>query len=178
MLLKDLENYCRERLLLFTHWHNEETDLKGPYNTYADAYYAIKNAGDQKAAEYEHNTDVLAAALQAAIDEEGEAFDELAPGTEQVEREDAEEGDAESSQYFFYKPQVQEHQNVDIGLELGFPSAGPAVEIESHGVRLPEEQYQELMRCLNTKQLEIFTHTIQWIKTQHEPLRLAILGGA
>ena len=81
---KDLENYCRERLLLFTQWRNEETDIKGPYNTYADAYYAIKSAVDKKAAEYEHNADVLAAAAQAAIDEECEAYDELAPGTEQV----------------------------------------------------------------------------------------------
>ena len=61
-------------------------------------------------------------------------------------------------------------------MDLGYPSA--SVEIEPHGVRLPEDQYQDLMRCLNVKQLEIFTHVLQWIKAKEEPMRIFLTGGA
>ena len=172
----DPENYYRERLLLFLPWRNELEDLKGPHSTYEDAYFAMKHFIDDKAQKYEQNIQVLDEAINAANIEESEAYDELAPGAQQKESDDAAEDPTESAEHAFYRPQTTEHAQCDIGVDLGYPSA--SVEIEPHGVRLPEDQYQDLIRCLNVKQLEIFTHVLQWIKTKEEPMRIFLTGGA
>ena len=40
---KDKENYCRERLMLFRPWKNEEQDLLDKYDTYEHSYKAYKS---------------------------------------------------------------------------------------------------------------------------------------
>ena len=62
----DPENYYRERLLLFLPWRKELVDLKGPYQTYKDAYLAVKRAIDNTAHNYEHNVDIIDQAMQDA----------------------------------------------------------------------------------------------------------------
>ena len=41
-LLRDPENYYREKLLFYTHWHNEGTDLIKDFHTYEEAFNTQK----------------------------------------------------------------------------------------------------------------------------------------
>ena len=60
---------------------------------------------------------------------------------------------------------------------MGFLSS--TVEIEHHAIRLPECEYRQLIQQLNMKQLEIYTHIIQWIKTDSNPsMNIFLTGGA
>ena len=174
----DPENYYRERLLLFLPWRKELVDLKGPYQTYKDAYLAVKRAIDNTAQNYEQNVDIIDQAMQdAQCDDYEDFYSELAPETEQTERDDEAEGNLESDTYSFYKPSTEEHSQCDIGVDLGFLSS--TVEIEHHAIRLPECEYRQLIQQLNMKQLEIYTHIIQWIKTDSNPsMNIFLTGGA
>ena len=173
----DPENFYRERLLLFLPWKNEILDLKKHYDTYRDAYFASRHIVDPKAQNYEKNAEVLQQAMIDAETANYDAFDELAPGTQQTEREDAADGQVDSENHSFFRPSIEQHSYCDIGIDLGLSSK--TAEVEQHAIRLPEREYHQLIQTLNRKQLEIYTHIIQWIKTKNDKsLHLFLTGGA
>jgi ATP-dependent exoDNAse (exonuclease V) alpha subunit len=43
---------------------------------------------------------------------------------------------------------------------------------------MKEEEYYDLIRCLNIKQREFFLHVLTWIKTKQQPLYSFLTGGA
>jgi len=113
------EKYYRERLLLLMPWRNEVTDLKANYNTYKDHYEDKTARTDSKCEEYEHYVEALETARQMAENEHDDAFDELAPGSQQVEAETAEEEIVESEKIVFFNPDKVASQSYDIGIEIG-----------------------------------------------------------
>ena len=88
---KDMENYCREQLMLFFPWRNEQKDLLASFDTFEAHYNSLKTSIQSKSNEYEHHTEELELARQMIEDEEN-AFDQIAPNTEQENREAEEEG--------------------------------------------------------------------------------------
>jgi hypothetical protein len=59
----------------------------------------------------------------------------LAPGTQQVECEDIEEGTTDAEQYIYFNPdRPTDHTNYDLGDDLGV--ANTTVEITSHAKRM------------------------------------------
>ena len=85
------ENYYRERLMLFTPWRNEQKDLISSFDTFEAHYNSLKTSIESKSNEYMHHTEELELARQMMADEEN-AFDQIAPNTEQENREAEEEG--------------------------------------------------------------------------------------
>ncbi|XP_053405183.1 uncharacterized protein LOC128558914 [Mercenaria mercenaria] len=175
-LKSDEENHFREKLLLFLPWRNEVLDLLANYESYKDHYLAIKAKIDCKCMEYEHHAEQIEIAREMAeVDEE--IFDEIAPGTQQTEVDTAAEEVVESEAFVYFNPdRVAEHRHYDIGIELG--SACSNARVESNEILLPEEEYLELLRCLNTNQRRFYNHVIHWIKTKTEPLYAYLSGGA
>ena len=83
----------------------------------------------------------------------------------------------DSEAHSFYRPVTKVHAYSDIGLDLGLH--GNMSQVEQHAIRLPDKEYRELIQKLNTKQQEIFTYIIQWIKSKDkESLNLFLTGGA
>ena len=116
-----------------------------------DTYLANKETVDSKAKQYEHgNEEILEQAMQDAEFADYEAYDELAPGTHQTERDDAAEGQMDSEAHSFYGPVKKVHAYSDIGLDLGLQ--GNMSQVEQHAIRLPDKEYRELIQKLNTKQ--------------------------
>ena len=172
----DEENHFREKLLLFYPWRNEHRDLIGNFDTYKEHYESMKYMINLKCKEYEHHVDELEEARNMA-EADYDAFDEIAPGTEQVEADTAEETPVESEAFVYFNPdRVSEHRNYDIAIEIGCAVSAP--QINPHAIILPEEQYMELLRCLNNKQMHFYNHVIHWIKTKDEPLYTFLSGGA
>ena len=173
---KDPENYFREQLMLYMPWRNEEKDLLGSFDTYRDHYNLMKESLQSKSNEYEHHTEELEVARQM-IEEEENAYDQIAPNAEQENREAEEEGANESETFVYFNPdRVVEHRQYDIGIELQSTCSVPPV--ETTGIMLPEEEYLTLLRSLNLRQREFFNHVVHWIKCKDEPIYAFLSGGA
>ncbi|XP_028408636.1 uncharacterized protein LOC114531181 [Dendronephthya gigantea] len=61
---KDAENYCREQIMLYTAWRNENTDLLKDLKNYQDQYEIVKDVIEQNRKQYENHTKVLDQAVQ------------------------------------------------------------------------------------------------------------------
>ena len=170
------ENYFRERLVLFYPWREEGENLKKDCETFEQMYQTVHRTVDRKAKQYEKNVEELERAIEQAEGDNNQ-YDELAPGTQQVECEDIEEGTTDAEQYIYFNPdRPTDHTNYDLGDDLGV--ANTTVEITSHAKRMVEDEFHNLIRCLNVKQREFFQHVITWVKTKEEPLFAFPTGGA
>ena len=124
----------------------------------------------------EHHVDELEIARQTAEAEEN-SFDQIAPNTEQENREAEEEGDTEAENFVYFNPnRVLEHRHYDIGIELQSTCSVPPV--ETTGIMLIDEEYLQLLRSLNIRQREFFNHVVHWIKCKDEPIYAYLSGGA
>ncbi len=172
----DEENHYREKILLFLPWRNEATDLLSSYTTYKQHYEARKRKIDYKSKVYEHHVEELEMAREAA-ENDYDAFDDIASGTQQVEAETALEESAESETFVYFNPdRVVEQREYDIGIELGSNFASCSIDVNDNV--MSDGQYMELLRCLNTKQRHFYNHVIHWIKTKDAPLYAFLTGGA
>ena len=172
----DSENFYRERLLLFYPWRNEQSDLKGTNETYESMYNSVRRIVESKAKQYEHNVEKLDKAIEEA-ENDCHQYDEIAPGTQQVELEDVEEGSTEADQYVHFNPdRPTEHRHYDISEEVGV--AARTIDVKNHANRIEDDDYYKLIRSLNNKQREFFLHVLTWIKRKCDPLYLFLTGGA
>ena len=172
----DEENHFREKLLLFHPWRKEESDLLGMFDSYKKHYESIKASIDMKCSEYEHHVEELDLAKAVAEPDE-DAYDELAPTTQKIEAETAEESTLESESFIYFNPdRISEHRHYDIGIEIGCGIS--TARVDSNEIILPDDQYRVLLRNLNTQQRHFHDHVVHWIKTRYEPLYAFLSGGA
>ena len=74
---------------------------------------------ESMAKKYEHNADELQRAIYRAAEEDLN-YDEVAPGTEQVEQDDIIGGSKERESFVFFNPDCPKaHRDYDIGSDLG-----------------------------------------------------------
>ncbi|XP_061173328.1 uncharacterized protein LOC133182501 [Saccostrea echinata] len=176
-LKTDQENYYREKLMLFTPWRNESSDLLCGQQSFEQSFNHKKFFLTQKIKQYEHNADALEQAEQMAQGDLTEAYDELAPGAQQTEAEDEYEGNVDSEKFVHFNPERPiEQREYDIRNDVGIPSTRQLSEQSS--VRLPDDEYLKLVASLNLKQREFFNHVMQWIKCKQEPIHAYLSGGA
>ena len=122
------------------------------------------------------NVDEIEQAMQQA-EEECEQYDELAPNAQQANADDEVEGQQESEQFVHFNPdRPLEHRRYDLGADIGASTSVPCV--ECHNDRVSDEEYLKLIRSLNIKQREFFTHVLHWVKTKDEPIYAFLSGGA
>ncbi|MCG7875518.1 MAG: AAA family ATPase [Candidatus Thiodiazotropha endolucinida] len=171
----DEENYYREKLLLFHPWRKEETDLLGTFRTYKEHYESIKTVIDHKCSTYEHHAEELELARDLA-EIEYDAFDDIAPSTQQVEGDDAETEPIQSEEFIYFNPDKIEHRDYDIGTEIGCYVSSPQIDVNEN--ILSDIDYRKLLQCLNSKQKQFYYHVIHWIKTKDAPLYAFLSGGA
>ena len=172
----DSENYYREQLMLFIPWRNEEKDLISGFETFEAHYKALKISIESKSNEYEHHAEELELARQMMEDEDN-AYDQIAPNAEQENREAEDEGIIEADKFVYFNPnRVVEQRHYDIGNELQSSSSVPPE--ETTGIMLPDDEYLTLLRNLNLRQREFFNHVVHWIKCKDTPIYAFLTGGA
>ncbi len=163
----DYENYCRERLMLYYPWRNEQKDLVRN-DTSASLFEDVKESIFDKMQEYESCKEIL-----DTIEEDVDVFDE----TENENEESENEGTPKD--FGFFDPERPENQSkYDINEDMGLPHNAQVEFSEVIGDRCTEQEYYEMIRNLNLKQREIFNHVLHWIRTNKEPLRMMLSGGA
>ncbi|KAJ8049090.1 ATP-dependent DNA helicase pfh1 [Holothuria leucospilota] len=168
----DLENYCREQLMLFHPWRNE-MDLKGTFETFQEQYKLLETSLKEKEADYNHNSEAVDQAIES-LDAEDYDFisGDIAPNTEhkeQLDRKQIEMADKKRSS--------ESHELYDIGQDMGIAVNNANIE-ELQKPRLPETQYHELVNNLNVKQKGFFYHVLHWCKTKNQPFYNFLTGGA
>ena len=160
--------------MLFIPWRNEQEDLLASFDTFEAHYKSLKTSIQSKSNEYEHHTEELELARQMIEDEEN-AFDQIAPNTEQ-EKKAEEEGVKEAENFVYFNPsRVAEQKHYDIGIELQSACLVPPV--ETTGIMLPDEEYLTLLRSLNLRQREFFSHIVHLIKCKDEQIYAFLTGG-
>ena len=137
------EKRYRELLMLYTSWRNEETDLLKNYSTYAICSEDLNEVGNH---------------LQECDDD---AYDTIAPVTQDVERQDEDEGCTDTH------PDLNETFDY-LSDSLGTPSTQqnnePLILNE-----MPDDEYRGLLQMLVKKQREFFYHALHLIKTSEKP---------
>jgi len=175
----DLENYCREKLLLFISWRNELKDLLGKNESYIDNYMKFKDIIHKKMNEYEKNAEALDLAQQNVEQEDSLDFAQVAPANVQREHDDESCPVRLSSEFGFYDPDRPTAQrNLDIGMSIGLSSRTEDIQPDILPGRIPDTEYLALVRSLNYKQRTVLKHILKHIKTSNDPLNLFITGGA
>ena len=120
--------------MLFIPWRNEQKDLLASFDTFEAHYNSLKKSIESKSNEHEHHTEELELARQMIQDEEN-AFDQIAPNTEQKHRETEAEGVKEAENFVYFNPsRLVEQRNYDIGIELQSTISVPPVETNWHNV--------------------------------------------
>ncbi|KAJ8048677.1 ATP-dependent DNA helicase PIF1 [Holothuria leucospilota] len=174
------ENYCRERLMLYLPWRKEPQDIPGPHESYAIHFDRKHNIINPKIAQYEKNYRISLELLQQVSLDNILASAEIAslvPNTEQTEADDALEGPSDSTQYAFYKPSQSNHTRYDIAADIG-ATASTAQPSEMLAHRMSDENFYVLLSHLNVRQREFYTHVMQNITRDSEPLHVFLTGGA
>ena len=162
--------------MLFTPWRNEQKDLLSSFDTFEAHYNSLKTSIEPTSNEYDHHTKELELARQMMEDEEN-AYDQVAPNTEQEDREAEEEGVKEAENFVYFNPnRVVEQRHYDIGIELQSTCSVPPA--ETTGIMLTNEEFFTLLRSLNLRQREFFNHVVHWIKCKDELIYAFLTGGA
>ena len=104
-LKTDPENYYREKLMLFSTWRCESSDLLSGFDSYERSFNHQKFSIAHKIQKYEHNADILDQAAHMAQEDLNEAYDELAPGARQTEADDENEVKVESEKFVPINPE-------------------------------------------------------------------------
>ena len=86
------EKYYRELLMLFTSWRNEETDLLKNYSTFEEHYLAQRDEISEQMQQYAICSEDLNEVRNHLQECDDDAYDAIAPVTQDVERQDENEG--------------------------------------------------------------------------------------
>ncbi len=178
--LRDEENYCREKLLLYKPWRKEDS-LIGRHESYAKAFDEHVNVIRHNMIKYEKFTDEVKEAEEMIENADNdEAFDQVAPGIEQEERDAELIGPADSPEYRFFSPPKKGTPESCLDTLYNAGVSGTLdVTVETMSRFLPEYKYLDMVRSLNEKQFQIFTHVMHHVsKGNSKPLRIFITGGA
>ena len=171
---KDPENYCREQIMLYTAWRNENTDLLKDFETYQDRYEIIKDMIEQNRKQYENHTEVLDQAVQDIESEENL----VAPNTQYRDEQDREIGPKASELFGCFDPgKDKQHAQYDLINDIGiYPRTNDDEDLVVK--RLSDADFRKLVQSLNVEQKEFFYHVLNSVKTDKLPMRLFLSGGA
>ena len=152
----DIENHCRERLLLFLPWRNEQKDLLGGHDSYTSHYNAKKSAIQHQIVKYEHHADILVEAQHRAENEHQLCYDDVAP------QHDTLQPIQPSNEFIFYDPNKHgKEQGYDIGVDIGLGPRPTQEDTQELPGRIPDSEYRSLIRKLNHKQSTILKHVLK-----------------
>ena len=163
------EKHYRELLMLFTSWQNEETDLLKNYSTFEEHYLARLDEISQQMQQYAICSEDLNEVGNHLQECDDDAYDTIAPVTQDVERQDEHEGCSDTH------PDLNEtfdHLSDNMGIPSTQQNNEPLILNE-----MPDDEYRGLVQMLNKKQREFFYHALHLIKTSEKPFHAFLSGG-
>ena len=130
-----------ELLMLFTPWKNEETDLLGNFASYQDRCMVLSNVIKEQMKQYAVcNEDFNE--IQQQINQIADRYDDIAPCTQNTERQHQAEGDQDLHPDF--------SGNYNLSGDLGIPSVDNSEPLTMN--ELPDDEYRHMVQTLNKEQ--------------------------
>ena len=163
------EKHYRELLMLFTSWRNEETDLLKNYSTFEEHYLARRDEISEQMQQYAICIEDLNEVGNHLQECDDDAYDIIAPVTQDVERQDEDEGCTDTH------PDLNEtfdHLSDNLGIPSTQQNNEPLILNE-----MQDDEYRGLVQMLNQKQREFFYHALHLIKTSEKPFYAFLSGG-
>ncbi|XP_028417946.1 uncharacterized protein LOC114542642 [Dendronephthya gigantea] len=139
------EKHYRELIMLFTPWRNEQTDLLRNYSSFEEHYLARYDEINKQMEQYAVCNEDLNE-IGHNFDECDDAFDTIAPVTQDVERHDQDQGCVDTH------PDLNEtfdHLAENLGIPSSLPNNEPLILNE-----MQDNEYRALVQMLNKKQRE------------------------
>ena len=106
--------------------------------------------------------------IQQQINQIEDRYDDIAPCTQNIERQHQAEGDQDLHPDF--------SGNYNLSDDLGIPSVDNSEPLTMN--ELPDDEYRHMVQTLNKEQKEFFYHVLHLIKTSEEPFYCFLSGGA
>ena len=162
------EKHFRELLMLFTPWRNEVTDLSKNYSSYEE-HYMTRDEISEQMQQYALCSEDLNAVGNHLQECDDDAYDTIAPVTQDIERQDEDEGCTDTH------PDLNEtfdHLSDNLGIPSTQQNNKPLILNE-----MPDDEYRGLVQMLNKKQREFFYHALHLIKTSDKPFYAFLSGG-
>ena len=145
------EKFFHSALMLYLPWRNEK-ELLGNYQSYEQHFDAVREEIEATISSFETDDCMIDEALNV-LQTEGpptQAWDNLAPETQQQEGDDESEGKTPSEEHSHLQPQgPAEPPELSSVNPMGYA-------IQNQTSTMPTEQYQHLVQSLNTEQRQIF----------------------
>ena len=138
----DPEKHYRELIMLFTVWRNEKTDLIGNCSSYQQYFFQVKHIIDEQMKQYAMcNADLNEIQDQLnSMEDDEDNYDLIAPGTQDIERQDESEGAQDLH--------VDFNENYDLSDDIGIPSTASNSE-QLILNELQDHDYRKLVQMLN-----------------------------
>ena len=106
--------------------------------------------------------------IQQKINQIEDRYDDIAPSTQNIERQHQAKGDQDLHPDF--------SGNYNLSDDLGIPSVDNSEPLTMN--ELPDDEYRHMVQTLNKEQKEFFDHVLHQIKTSEEPFYCFLSGGA
>lgn len=155
----DEDNYCREQLMLFIPWRNEEMELIDC--DVKDTYLRKKDMIIDNSAPYYYSRDIDEGVLAQYISE-------IEEQTENETNEEYVQNDMEVEDDLAYAESILTGKRVPVTKVATFLKPG----------LLQDAEYFTLMRSLNSKQRKIVMHVLHELKCVNDPFHIFLTGGA
>lgn len=170
------EKHYRELLMLFTAWRNENTDLLEDCSTYMERCQILKEQINDQMSHYAASSEQLEQAFDdmQTIEYSDDMWNSVAPNTQHTECNLLAEPQNDSV------GGMEITENYDLSVDLGIPSSSATCNSEQNVSfdEMPDEDYRQTVRLLNTEQVRFFYHILHLVKTCNEPFYCFLSGGA
>jgi hypothetical protein len=171
---QDEEEYCRQKLMLFTHWRKED-DLLGTFSTYSVNFQHNKNEIEINCCNYEK-----CPVDENVLNEDVEnSASNVNPEIQHQEAIDNSEEIASSESFGCFNPGTRssgDSSDYDIGEDICLNTRRISEEPPIREVG--NEALYSQIRCLNTEQKSFFYHILHTVKTSSLPFYTFLSGGA
>ena len=146
--------------MLFLHCRKEETDLYDSFDTYEAHYKAKEKQIQPVRLKYEHNYDVLEAAIEEISAEENVFILNDNDTNMHANIENT------TDEYGFFDPdRPEEHTKHDLANDMG-QTCTYQTQVDYSGTKMTDSEYIQLMQSLNLKQSELCAHVLKAVDTQ------------
>ena len=153
------EKFFHSALMLYLPWRNEK-ELLANYQSYEQHFDAVREEVEATISSFETDDCMIDEALKV-LQTEGpptQAWDNLAPETQQQEGDDESEGKKLSEEHSHLQPQgPAEPPELSSVNPMGYA-------IQNQTSTMPTEQYQHLVQSLNTEQRQIYDRIHLWCR--------------
>ena len=168
---KDPANFFRERLMLFKPWRNETLELENDELILDDVYNQNKELIESNSSRY-IKLDIDLSDIARSIEEQQACDDD-----ESNNQNDDVDGEQPLNVYDFDDNIIQPNAMFEMGLEDTHSSS-----IEKNKITVPDmvsdQEYNELVNSLNTKQHDHLMHVVNAFKLNELPLYHFVSGEA